>query len=83
MVMNNIFQDLIMEGIVCVYLNNILILTKSIKEHCCITQLILKRLREHKLFLWHDKCEFEQTTIEYLGLIVSEGKICMDPVKVR
>jgi hypothetical protein len=80
--MNNIFQNLIMEGVICVYLVNILIFMKSIEEHCHITRLVLKRLCKHKLFLWHDKCEFEQTTIEYLGLIVSKGKIHMDPVKV-
>ena len=32
--MNEIFQDLILEGIICVYLNDILIFTKTIKEHC-------------------------------------------------
>jgi hypothetical protein len=80
--MNNIFQDLIMEGIICVYLDDILIFTKSIEEHCHITRLILERLREHNLFLWHNKCEFKQTTIKYLGLIVSEGEMCMDLVKV-
>jgi hypothetical protein len=80
--MNDIFQDLIMEGVICVYLDNILIFTKSIKEYRHVTQLVLERLREHKLFLCHDKCEFEQTTIEYLGLIISEGEIHMDPVKV-
>ena len=36
----------------------------------------------HKLFLKHEKCEFEQTTIEYLGLIISEGEIHIDPAKV-
>jgi RNase H-like domain found in reverse transcriptase/Reverse transcriptase (RNA-dependent DNA polymerase)/Integrase zinc binding domain/Chromo (CHRromatin Organisation MOdifier) domain/Retroviral aspartyl protease len=80
--MNDIFQDLIMEGVVCVYLDDILIFTKSIEEHRRITRLVLERLREHKLFLRHDKCEFEQTTIEYLGLIISEGEVRMDPVKV-
>ena len=80
--MNNIFQDLIMEGVVCVYLDNILIFTKSIQEHRCITRLVLKQLCEHKLFLRHDKCKFEQTIIEYLGLIISQGAICMDLVKV-
>jgi hypothetical protein len=43
---------------------------------------MLERLRQHKLFLQHDKCKFEKTTIEYLGLIISEGEIRMDPVKV-
>jgi hypothetical protein len=80
--MNDIFQDLIMEGVVCVYLDDILIFTKSVEEHRSITQLVLERLREHKLFLRHDKCEFERTTIEYLGLIISKGEIRMDPIKV-
>jgi hypothetical protein len=40
--MNNIFQDLIMEGVICVYLNNILICMKSVKEHRRITQLVLE-----------------------------------------
>jgi hypothetical protein len=35
-----------------------------------------------KLFLQHNKCDFKQTTIEYLGLIISKGEIHMDPVKV-
>ena len=38
--MNDIFQDLIMEGVVCVYLDNILIFTKCLKEHRQITQLV-------------------------------------------
>jgi hypothetical protein len=40
--MNDIFQDLIMEGVVCVYLDDILIFTKSIEEHRCITRLVLE-----------------------------------------
>ena len=45
-------------------------------------QIVLEQLRKHKLFLRHDKCEFEKTEVEYLGLIISHGKIVMDPVKV-
>jgi hypothetical protein len=40
--MNDIFQDLIMEGVVCVYLNDILIFTKSIEEHRHVTRLVLE-----------------------------------------
>jgi hypothetical protein len=64
------------------YLNPWWCFSESIKEHWRITSLVLKRLREHKLFLYHDKCKFKQTTIEYLSLIISKGEICMDPVKV-
>ena len=80
--MNNIFQDLMMEGHVCVYLDNILIFTDTLEEHRQILRIVLKHLRLHKLCLHPKKCEFESTRIEYLGLIVSGGKVEMDPVKV-
>jgi hypothetical protein len=80
--MNEIFQDLIMEGVVCVYIDDILIYAQTLEEHCCISQLVMEWLRKHKLYLRLDKCEFEQTRIEYLSLIISEGQAEMDPVKV-
>jgi len=42
----------------------------------------LEILTEHKLFLRLEKCEFHQKQIEYLGLVISENKVAMDPVKV-
>ena len=80
--MNDIFQDLIAEGHVCVYLDDILIFTETLEEHRQLLQIVLDRLRLHKLYLCPEKCEFECTRIEYLGLIVSEGRVEMDPVKV-
>jgi RNase H-like domain found in reverse transcriptase len=43
---------------------------------------VLQQLREHDLFLKLKKCKFNKTTIEYLGLIIQEGKLSMDPVKL-
>ena len=81
--MNDIFHNLIMEGVVCVYLDDILIFSKTLEEQHQVTRIILERLQKHKLYLRHDKCKFERTSIEYLGLIISEGEIHhMDPVKV-
>jgi hypothetical protein len=80
--MNEIFQDLITEGVVSVYLNDILIFTNSLEEHSRITCLMLDRMREHKLYLQPEKCEFERTKIEYLGVIISHNKVEMDPVKI-
>jgi hypothetical protein len=80
--MNEIFQDLISEGIVCVYLDDILIFTETMEEHDRVTRLVLERLRQYKLYLRHDKCEFAKTKIEYLGLIISHGQAEMDPVKI-
>jgi hypothetical protein len=80
--MNEIFQDLITKGVVSVYLNDILIFTNSLEDHHWITCLVLDRMREHKLYLRPEKCEFEKTRIEYLGVIISHNKVEMDPVKV-
>ena len=44
--------------------------------------MVLKKLREHDLFLKAKKCEFCKTRIEYLGMIIEEGQISMDPVKL-
>jgi hypothetical protein len=80
--MNEIFQDLITEGIISVYLDNISILTNLLEEHHQITHLVLDRMREHKLYLRPEKCEFENTKIKYLSVIISHNKVEMDPVKI-
>jgi len=56
--MNNIFQNLIAEGIVIIYLDNILIFTKTEEEHTQAVQWVLQVLQENKLFLCLEKCEF-------------------------
>ena len=73
---------MIVEWIVCVYLDDILIFTKTLSEHWNIMQRVLERLQEHKLYLKLEKCEFERRRIEYLRVIVLEGWVEMDPVKV-
>jgi hypothetical protein len=49
--MNEIFQDLITESVVSVYLDDILIFTNSFEEHHRITCLVLDCMHEHKLYL--------------------------------
>ncbi len=80
--MNNIFKDLITSSAITVYLDDILIMSKTKEEHRRITCEVLKVLRKNKLFLKAEKCEFETLETEYLGVIISEGSIRMDPVKI-
>ncbi|SJL08498.1 uncharacterized protein ARMOST_11862 [Armillaria ostoyae] len=80
--MNDIFKDLISEGKVTIYLDDILIFTKDLDEHRRIVRRVLQKLRENKLFLKAEKCEFEVLETEYLGVIISEGQVHMDPVKL-
>lgn len=74
--MNNIFHDLISEGVICIYINNILMYTKDHETHWQVTEEVLWQLQEHGLYLKHEKCEFEKTQIEYLGLIGDGSSLC-------
>jgi len=67
---------------VVVYLDDILIFTKTKEEHEQAVQRILQVLKENKLFLRPEKCEFCKQQIEYLGLVISENEVSIDPVKV-
>jgi len=81
--MNDLFKELIDEGCVIIYMDDILIFTETLEEHHRIVKRVLKILAKSKLYLKAEKCSFEQTKIEYLGLIISAGQIEMDPVKVE
>ena len=80
--MDNIFEDLISEGIVVVYLDDIFIFMEILEEHWKITRCVLELLEKHKLYLRSNKCKFEKTTIKYLGVIISHNSVAMDLVKI-
>ena len=82
MMMNKIFHDLILQGVVIIYLDNILISTDTLEEHNCIIQIVMECLCKHKLYLQHDKCNFEKTHMVYLSIIISQNHVEMDPVKI-
>ena len=80
--MNVIFRELVVEGTVVVYINDILIFTETVEQHCEVTHRVLKLLEENQLYLKLDKCEFERTQVEYLGVIIPHNSVEMDPAKV-
>jgi hypothetical protein len=49
--MNKIFEDLITQGVISIYLDDILIFTTTLEEHRLISHVVMERLREHKLYL--------------------------------
>ena len=80
--MDSIFADMIEGCVVIVYMDDILIFAKTQEDLERHTKMVLQRLREHDLYLKPKKCEFNKKKIEYLGMIIEEGRISMDPVKL-
>lgn len=81
--MNDILKELIDKGVVVVYLDDIMVFTKTLEEHRIVVRRVLEILRENKLYLKPEKCKFEKKETEYLSLIVSGGKVRMDPAKIK
>lgn len=82
-VMNTIFADLVAKGKVAVYLDNILIWSNDLTEHCKLVHEVLLRLTQYNLYLCWEKCEFEKSKIKYLRLIICTSEVAMDPIKVK
>ena len=81
--MDHIFRDLINTRKVSVYIDDIIIHTKTLKEHRHIMKEVLEILQSNKLYIKLEKCEIEKERIEYLGVVVSEGRVEMDPVETE
>jgi hypothetical protein len=81
--MNDIFREEIAEGWVVIYMDDILVFSKDKNEHQEQVKRILEKLQQHQLSLKAEKCYFEKEEIEFLGLIISEKGIRMDPHKVK
>ena len=81
--MNHILKPLIDEGHVIVYMDDILVFNDDIKEHRKIVNRVLQILEENKLYLKIEKCTFESSYVDYLGVIVGNGTVRMDPTKVE
>ena len=81
--MDTQLADLIDTGHVVVYLNDILIFAHTIYKVIKYIHMVLQHLLDLDLYLWPAKCSFNQTSVEYLGLIILEGELHMDPVKLK
>jgi hypothetical protein len=81
-VMNDVLRHFL-DDYVIVYLDDILIFSKSREEHVKHVKQVLDVLRKEKLFLKLSKCEFGKTSLIYLGHIVGGGELKIDPSKVK
>jgi len=81
---NDELMEFIDRGEGSVYMDNIVIHTDGTEEeHEAIVHKWLMKLEKLSLFLKPSKCQFHQKEVEYLGMIVGNGNVRMDPVKVE
>src|SRR6202790_4062053 len=80
--MNSIFKDFIDEGWIVVYMDDILLFSKDRQTHQERTRRVLQRLQEHDLYLKAEKCKFDVSKVEFLGLIIRPDRLSMDPTKL-
>ncbi|MBW0507318.1 hypothetical protein O181_047033 [Austropuccinia psidii MF-1] len=79
---NDIFQDLL-DVYVMVYLDYIIVFSKSEEEHATHVSTVLSRLRANILFAKASKCLFHVSSVEYLGYVVSSEGLKMDQENVQ
>jgi hypothetical protein len=70
-------------SIVVVYLDDILIYSKTLEEHKGHVHTILQILQDNKLLVEPEKCEFHKQKVKFLGHEITPGQIRMDPDKLR
>ncbi|WVZ89681.1 hypothetical protein U9M48_036053 [Paspalum notatum var. saurae] len=80
--MNSVFMNELDKFLV-VFIDDILIYSKNEKEHEEHLKIVLARLREHKLYAKFSKCAFWLKEVSFLGHILSEKGVAVDPSKVK
>nr|GEZ36831.1 reverse transcriptase [Tanacetum cinerariifolium] len=80
--MNRIFHEFLDEFVI-VFIDDILVFSKSKEEHEDHLRTVLQTLRQEKLYAKFSKCEFWLSSVAFLGHIVSAEGITMDPAKVE
>jgi hypothetical protein len=80
--MNKVFMEYL-DKFVVVFIDDILVFSKTEEEHEKHLRLVLKKLRSNKLYAKFSKCEFWLTKVAFLGHVISAGGVLVDPSKVK
>jgi len=81
--MNEIMRDLINEEKVAVFVDDVLVGTDDEKGHNEIVVEVLKRLEENDLYVKPEKCLWKVNKVNFLGVVMGQGKIKMEEEKVK
>ena len=80
--MNKVFMDCL-DKFVVVFIDDVLIYSRSEEEHEKHLRVVLERLREHQLYAKFSKCEFWLKKVDFLGHVISAEGVSVDPAKVE
>jgi hypothetical protein len=80
--MNKVFMEYL-DKFVVVFIDDILIFSKTEEEHEKHLRMILEKVRSNQLYVKFSKCEFWLTEVAFLGHVISTGGISVDPSKVK
>jgi hypothetical protein len=80
--MNKVFMEEL-DKFVVVFIDDILVYSKSVEEHEQHLRVVLGKLRAHKLYAKFNKCEFWVEKISFLGHILTAEGVAVDPGKVE
>jgi hypothetical protein len=80
--MNSIFSQYLDKSMV-VFIDDILVYSRTKEEHNEHLRIVLQTLRKHKLYTKFDTCDFYQKEIQYLGHVISVEGIVIDPEKKK
>eukprot|EP00253_Pinus_taeda_P020204 PITA_20204 len=80
--MNSIFHPYL-DQFVLIFIDDILIYSRTIEEHHEHLRIVLQTLREHQLYAKFSKCDFFKEEIQYLGHVITKDGIAVDPEKIK
>src|SRR5664279_3733861 len=80
--MNKVFMEFL-DKFVVVFIDDILIYSKTEEDHEEHLRLVLEKLREHQLYAKFSKCAFWLKEVGFLGHVLSAGGVSMDPAKIQ
>jgi hypothetical protein len=80
--MNSMFMPEL-DKFVVVFIDDILVYSENEEDHVKHLCVVLIRLREHQLYAKFSKCEFWLREVPFLGHMMSDGRIMVDPTKVQ
>jgi len=80
--MNSVFM-LELDKFVMIFIDDILIFSKHEEEYAEHLRIVPQRLREHKLYAKFSKCDIWLKEVQFLGHIISDKGISVDPSKIQ